>query len=205
MGMQHRVKDEWISVGEYLDGELQCDIKHEYIDGSVYAMSGASRNHDRIAGNVYGELHSRLRGQPCEPFTSDLKVKVGNHFFYPDAMVVCDDPQPHEYFTESPVLVVEVLSKSTRRIDETLKRRLYQSLSSLQEYVLIEQDIVDVEVCRRSEGWVSNHYFLGDEVCFESLNATLSVAEIYDRVDNDDVRTFWLEQQAHSDTQSNQN
>jgi hypothetical protein len=64
---------------------------------------------------------------------------------------------------------------------------------------LIEQDIVDVEVCRRSQGWVSNHYFLGDEVFFECVNLTLSVADIYARVDNDDVRTFWLEQQSQID------
>jgi Uma2 family endonuclease len=199
VSVQQKLQDEWIGIDEYLDGELSSDIKHEYIEGSVYAMSGASRNHERIALNIAAEFRARLRGQPCEPFSSDLKVKVGNHFFYPDAMVVCDEPQPHEYYTEAPVLIVEVLSKSTRRMDETLKRRLYQTLPSLQEYVLIEQDIVDVEVCRRSQGWVSNHYFLGDEVFFECVNLTLSVADIYARVDNDDVRTFWLEQQSQID------
>jgi len=105
-------------------------------------------------------------------------------------MVVCNDTSTHDYYAETPVLVVEVLSKSTRRRDETLKRRLYQSIPSLQEYVLIEQDIVDVEVCRRSEGWMSSHYFLGDEVVFESVDLTVSVAEIYARVDNEDMQIF---------------
>lgn len=196
MSAQPQPEPGWISVEEYLANELLSEIKHEYIDGQVYAMSGASRNHDRIAGNVFGELRSHLRGKPCEPFTSDVKVKVGNHFFYPDSMVVCDEIEPHQYYSETPVLIVEVLSKSTRRIDETVKRRVYQSIPTLQEYVLIEQDIVDVEVCRRSEGWVSNHYFLGDQAWFESVDLTLDVAEIYARVDNDDVKTFIAEQEA---------
>lgn len=196
MNAQPQFEQSWISIEDYLAGELLSEIKHEYIDGQVYAMSGASRNHDRIAGNVFGELRNHLRGKPCEPFTSDVKVKVGKHFFYPDSMVVCEEFDPHQYYSETPVLIVEVLSKSTRRRDETIKRRLYQTIPSLQEYVLIEQDIVDVEVCRRSEGWVSNHYFLGDEVPFESVSLSLSVAEIYDRVDNEDMRAFLLEQQA---------
>ena len=88
------------------------------------------------------------------------------------------------------MIIVEVLSKSTRRKDETTKRRLYQTLPSLQEYVLIEQDIVDVEICRRSEGWVSEHYFMGDEITFAAIDLTLSVNEIYERVANDDVSAF---------------
>lgn len=196
MSAHPRFEQGWISIEDYLAGELLSDIKHEYIDGQVYAMSGASRNHDRIALNIGSELRTHLRGKPCEPFTSDVKVRVGKHFFYPDSMVVCDEIEPHQYYSETQVLIVEVLSKSTRRIDETLKRRLYQTIPTLQEYVLIEQDIVDVEVCRRSEGWVSNHYFLGDQAWFESVDLTLDVAEIYARVDNDDVKTFIAEQQA---------
>lgn len=105
-------------------------------------------------------------------------------------MVVCEDKTDNAYYTESPVLLVEVLSKSTRRKDKTIKRTAYQSLPGLQEYVLIEQDFVDVEVCRRSSSWVSNHYFLGDEVWFESLNFNLEVAEIYRWVENEDMQAF---------------
>jgi len=198
MSAQPEFEPHWISLEDYLRDELSADVKHQYLDGYVYAMSGASRNHERIALNVASELARHLKDKPCEPFSSDLKIKAGNYLFYPDAMVVCDDPVSHEYYTETPVLVVEVLSKSTRRIDETVKRRVYQSIPSLQEYVLIEQDIVDVEVCRRSEGWVSNHYFLGDAVRFESVDLTLSVADIYTRVENDDVATYLLEQQVNS-------
>ena len=83
-----------------------------------------------------------------------------------------------------------MLSKSTRRTDETIKRVAYSSLSSVQEYVLIEQDFVDVEVCRRSSGWVSNHYFLGDDVWFESLDFNLAVEEIYRWVENEELAAF---------------
>jgi Uma2 family endonuclease len=193
MSAQPQFGQSWISVEDYLAGELLSDTKHEYDDGEVVAMSGASKNHERIKGNITAALHVHLRGKPCESFSSDLKVKVGQYLFYPDTMVVCEDTSTHEYYAETPVLIVEVLSKSTRRRDETLKRRLYQTIPTLLEYVLIEQDIVDVEVCRRSEGWVSNHYFLGDDVPFQSVDLNLSVAEIYARVDNEDMRAFLAE------------
>lgn len=190
MALKLKQTDEWISEEAYLQGELLSEIKHEYIDGAVYAMAGASKNHQRIITNVSGELWTQLKNTPCEPFSSDIKVRVGSQFFYPDVMVVCEDDSDNAYYTENPVIIVEVLSKSTRRMDETAKKFAYQTLPTLQEYVLIEQDFVDVEVCRRSEGWVSHHYFMGDNVTFESVGLTLSVADIYQRVDNEDVSAF---------------
>ncbi|MEI7866787.1 MAG: Uma2 family endonuclease [Candidatus Methylumidiphilus sp.] len=196
--MSANLKDQdlLITEEEYLKGELASEIKHEYIDGYVYAMAGASKNHERIAGNIYLAFGIHLKKTPCEPFASDLKIKVGSNFFYPDVMVVCEDKTQSEYYTESPVILVEVLSKSSRRMDEKVKRMAYQTIPTLKEYVLIEQHIVDVEVCRRSEGWVSNHYFLGEEVTFESIALTVSVEEIYARVDNEDVRTYFEEKAA---------
>ncbi len=190
MALELKQGDAWISEEAYLQDELLREIKHEYIDGAVYAMAGASKNHQRIIANVSGELWTQLKNTPCEPFSSDIKVKIGSKFFYPDVMVVCKDDSDNDYYTESPVIIVEVLSKSTRRMDETAKKFAYQTLPTLKEYVLIEQDFVDVEVCRRSEGWVSRHYFLGDNVAFESVDLTLSVADIYQRVENDDVNSF---------------
>ena len=150
---------DFVSIEDYLAGELIAETKHEYIDGVVYAMAGASKNHQSIADNVLAGIHQHLKNTPCRPYGSDVKVKVSSKFFYPDMMVVCEDKTDNAYYTESPVLLVEVLSKSTRRTDETIKRTAYQSLPSVMEYVLIEQDFVDVEVCRRSSGWVSQHYF----------------------------------------------
>ncbi|MGR8998759.1 MAG: Uma2 family endonuclease [Gammaproteobacteria bacterium] len=190
---------ELISEAEYLEGELISEVKHEYIDGSVYAMAGASKNHERIVGNVFGELRSHLKNSPCEPFLSDIKVKVGQDFFYPDVMVVCEDNSNNDYYAETPVIIVEVLSKSTRRMDETTKKIAYQTIPTLKEYVIIEQDIVDVEVCRKSDNWVSSHYFMGDEVTFESVGLSLSVEDLYFRVDNDDVKSFFEERAKYLD------
>ncbi len=115
-----------------------------------------------------------------------MKIKVGDNYFYPDVFVDCSDVDG--YFTETPVLIVEVLSKSTRRIDETTKRMMYLQIPTLLEYVLVEQDIVRIEVARRSEGWQPMRYFLGDDILFESVSLTLNVADIYDRVKNDDMK-----------------
>jgi Uma2 family endonuclease len=127
-----------------------------------------------------------------------MKVKAASNFYYPDVIVDCEFDETTPYFTTTPKIIVEVLSRSTRRTDETTKRTAYLNIPSLQEYVLIEQDIVDVEVVRRSEGWLSRHYFMGDDVTFESIGLILSVEEIYHRVKNEDV-TEYLNQKAEID------
>lgn len=183
---------------DYLAGEQNSPIKYEYIDGEVYAMAGASANHNLICINMVTALSVHLKGKPCRPFASDMKVKIGSRYFYPDVLVDCDEYAGDDQFTETPTLIVEVLSKSTRRMDETIKRSSYSQIDSLQEYLLIEQDIVDVELVRRSNGWRSEHFFMGDQFTLESVGLTLSVAETYDRVKNADV-TDWLLQQAEAD------
>lgn len=191
--MATELHEKLISVDEYLHDELVRDIKYELVDGAIYAMVGASANHERISGNVAAEFRSHLKKTPCESFSSDMKVKVGSRFFYPDVLVDCHFDESKPYYTESPVIIVEVLSKSTRRMDETIKLMSYINIPSLQEYVLIEQDFVDIEVVRRSEGWQPRHYFLGDQVHFEAINLTLSVEEIYSRVKNEDMLEFLVQ------------
>ncbi|MCK5869390.1 hypothetical protein BMR07_08985 [Methylococcaceae bacterium CS1] len=188
--MSSAIQDTGIDVDQYLEDELRRDVKYELIDGQIYAMADASANHERISSNISRYFGNHLQNSPCEPFGSDMKVKVGSRFFYPDVIVDCQFDETEPYYTESPVIIVEVLSKSTRRIDETTKRFSYMNIPGLQEYVLIEQDIVDIEVIRRSEGWVSKHYYLGDKVHFESINLTLSVEEIHHRVNNEEVHEF---------------
>lgn len=181
-----------ISEEEYLQGEATSEIKYEYIDGYVYAMSGAKAAHNRIAGNIHAAFHAHLKGKSCQPYISDMKVKVGSKYFYPDVLVDCSNITDDSTFTESPRILVEVLSKSTRRMDETTKRVAYMQIETLQEYVLVEQDIVDIEVVRRSHGWLPEHYYLGDEITFASINLTISVEEIYDRIQNADI-VEWLQ------------
>jgi Uma2 family endonuclease len=154
---------DFISIADYLRSELSRDNKHEYLEGQIYAMAGASKNHQLIISNLVARFVQHLKGTPCDTYASDMKARVGDlAFFYPDVVVACQDDAADDYYIGLPTIIVEVLSNSTRRRDKTTKFRMYQTLPSLQEYVLIEQDIVDVEVCRRSQGWVSEHYFMGD-------------------------------------------
>ena len=176
-----------ISKEQYLADERVREVKHELVDGQVYAKSGASMNHARICGNVFGEFRTHLKKSKCQPAASDMQVNVGSNYFYPDVVVDCGFDESQPYVTQQPVIIVEVLSKSTRRMDQTTKRLRYINLPSLVEYVLIEQDIVDIEVMRKSDNWRSSRYFLGDSITFESIDLTLSVEEIYDRVHNADM------------------
>ena len=172
----------YISVLDYLDGEKISDVKHEYINGEVYAMAGASRSHNILTGNVWSAFMAHLDGTRCISFSSDMKVNIDNQFFYPDVLVTCDD-----YYTKAPIILVEVLSKSTRKMDKSFKLAAYKTIPSLLEYVLIEQEFAEIEICRRYSHWSSTHYFLGDDVHFESIDLTLSVEAIYRRVQNQDV------------------
>ena len=183
----------FMSEEEYLAGEKIAVLKHEYVDGHIYAMAGAHSNHNSLAMNVSVAFSNHLKGKPCRAYMSDMKVRIGNgsKYYYPDVLVNC--PPVNGYFTETPTIIVEVLSNSTRRIDETEKRMAYMQIETLEEYVLIAQDFVQIEVIRKSEGWKSAKYFLGDEVIFTSIGLTLSVEEIYDGVDNADM-VEWLKQ-----------
>ena len=180
----------YISEDEYLEGEKISEIRHEYIEGEVWAMAGASLRHNIITSTVSRHFGNHLDGTRCTAVSSDLKVKTNDSFFYPDVVVLCSDENEHNYFTDKPLIIVEVLSKNTRKTDQTIKMVAYKTLPSLQEYVLIEQDFAEVEVCRRNNNWISERYFLGDDVTFESIDLTLSVETIYNRVQNEDILEF---------------
>ena len=194
--LEHAFDD--LSVEDYLIGERESEQKYEYVDGKVYAMAEASANHNFIAGNLYALIWNHQQGKSCFPMTSDMLVKTTTQRFrYPDLMVVCDDdPSQDTYVRESPILIVEVLSGSTHRKDKTEKRAEYLALPSLLEYVLIEQDIAEVVVQRRSQFWRSSYYYPGSTVTLESIGLTIPVEAIYARVDNADMRLFWAESTA---------
>ena len=182
---------QFITEAEYLESELTAEVKHEYINGGIYAMAGASENHDYISGNIYRKFGNHLENSACRPFTSGVKVKTAKgNFRYPDCMVVCEEDEEDSYYKTKPVILVEVLSRSTRKTDEKDKLLEYINIPSLKEYVLIEQDFVDITVYRKSDSWRSIHYFLEEQIYFESIDLTLSVEEIYHRVKNDDMVDF---------------
>lgn len=152
------VKEALLSEEEYLRGELTSDIKHEFVAGTAHAMAGAGNEHNTVVLNILLAVGSRLRGKPCQPFGLDLKVRVQAgehvHHYYPDAMIVCDRSglAPGRHWTDKPAVIFEVLSASTRRVDEGEKALMYWKLPSLASYVLIEQDKVQVTVRTRDGG-----------------------------------------------------
>jgi Uma2 family endonuclease len=193
------VQKRHISESEYLELEQNSDIKHEYINGEIWAMAGAKRNHNEITSALTRHLGNHLDGMLCSVFVSDMKVKVDRNFFYPDVMVACDDE--HDDYTDKPKIIIEVLSKSTEKFDKTFKMECYKTLSSLQEYVLIQQDKAEIMISRRTKSWAAEFFFLGDDVTFESIGLTLPVETIYQRVKNQDVFDY-LQQKAQQATEN---
>lgn len=190
-----------LTVESYLQEELKSELKHELIAGEIYAMAGGSANHERIAGNFYSELRQHLKNTPCEPFGSDMKVRIRDNFYYPDVLVDCNFDESEPYFTQSPVILVEVISRSTRKMDEKTKLLEYLNIPTLQEYVLIEQDVADVTVYRKNDDWRSTHYFLGEQIHFASIDFTIAVEDIYLRVKNEDVSAFLSQLQGNTQPQ----
>jgi Uma2 family endonuclease len=175
-----------ITLEEYLEGELHGECRHEYIDGQVYAMVGASAAHNLITLNLAAELRSHLRGGPCQVFMADMKVYIKLHdserFYYPDIQICCDPDDRETYYRSRPGLIVEVLSPYTEREDRSSKFYAYKRIASLREYVLIAQDIQRVEVYRRDTDWDLEIYGKGDEVCLGSIAFTIAVTDIYESV-----------------------
>lgn len=183
-----------VSVEEYQELELASDVRHEYLGGYLYAMAVAKTVHNRLAGAFYGMLYNQLRGQPCEPFNSDMKVRIKrpNHtrFYYSDGMIVCTPNGPDDSFQDNPVVIAEVISESTRRIDEGEKRDFYLSLPSLSVYLLIETDKPCVFAYRRTGdgadvGSFQTEQYRGLEaiVPLEKISAELPLRELYERVE----------------------
>lgn len=177
-----------ISVKDYLEGENFSEIKHEFLNGEVYAMAGASDRHHRICANVFIKLDSHLAESKCEAFMAEMKLKADEKtFYYPDVFVSCDKAIKSAFFREEPILIVEVVSPSTRQTDHREKLRVYQQIPTVQEYVIIEQDRMLVELHRRQPDgrWITYFYNESDldEILeFQSVNLSLNLEEIYNRV-----------------------
>jgi len=175
-----------MSVAEYLEWEKDSTVRHEYLDGEVYAMSGATRRHNRVANNLNIQLSLRLGGGPCQVFISDVKVYIEafNFFYYPDLVVTCDPEDNDEYFAKRPVLVVEVESPSTSAIDRREKLIAYRKLESLQEYLMLAQDRISCEIYRRDQAgnWWSEQLGPDRELRLESVGVSLPLASLYDGV-----------------------
>lgn len=180
----------WELVDEqaYLAAERGASTKHEFVDGIVYAMAGGSVAHNLIASNVLVALGGALRGTSCRAFNSDMRVRIrhpeGTRYYYPDAMVVCRSNPPDDSYQDAPVVIVEVLSEATRRVDEDEKRRAYFNVPSLETLIHLEQDVAAAVVHRRtSSGFERSVVEAGGQVELPSLGIALALDDVYDGAD----------------------
>lgn len=178
-----------IPISDYLAGEELSSVKHEYLGGTVHAMAGASNQHNAIALNSLLSLGTQLRGKSCRPFNSDTKIRIEypdhTRFYYPDALVVCHPNPATDHFQDNPVVVIEVLSDSTRRTDLGEKRDAYLTIPSLKVLIFAESETPAVIVHRRkSEGGfaVEAHSGLDAAIPLPEIEASLPLAELYEQV-----------------------
>ena len=179
-----------ISVEEYLAFERRSEGRHEYLDGEIFAMTGASRYHNRLAVNLALILGTQVRGGPCELYIADMRVRVAatGLYTYPDLAVVCGEARFDDAHLDTllnPTLIIEILSPSTEATDRGRKFAHYQKVDSLAEVLLIAQDRVAVEHYSRQRegGWHRRETTsLDDRLILPSIGCELPLAEVYERV-----------------------
>jgi len=185
MGLEKAKQFQFVSVEDYLAGEELAKRKHEYAAGRIYAMAGARFSHNQISSRVFIAIASKPKGSPCEIFGSDSKVRVdltsGSWCYYPDVSVICGDNIIDEVYQTHPTIVVEVLSKSTRRADEGEKRINYLQLESLQMYLMFEQEFPCAIVYRRNGSAFERIVYEGMDaiIPLPDGKTSLSLAEVY--------------------------
>lgn len=189
--MVAHMKPLYITPEQYLKQERDAEKKSEYWDGVVVAMAGAGPEHDRIAGDIYTSLNNQLRDTNCEPFTSDMRVRIAalNRYYYPDVSVACGDSEFENVegmrSLVNPRLIVEVLSDSTEKVDRTTKRDAYRILDSLQIYLLVEQEQPYIECyTHQMDGkWVHEAISgLDAVISLSAIGCELKLSEVYRRV-----------------------
>lgn len=184
-GTKYRAEpDSPMTFEEYLEVEANSQIRHEYLGGEVFAMSGVTPRHNRIASRLHGAFREHLKGGPCDSYMSEVAVKLrmsrDDYAYYPDVMVVCGREKGDERFFTDPKLIVEVLSPSTAGVDRHEKRIAYRCIAALEEYVIVAQDTIEVTVFRREEGWKSELLeSRGSILELRSIGLSLPLAEIY--------------------------
>ena len=183
----------YISPQEYLRLERQSEYKSEYVNGQIFAMTGASRKHNLITTSISSSLHTQLKGRPCEVYAVNMRVKVRatGLYTYPDVAVACGEPEFEDDFIDTllnPTLLVEVLSPSTERYDRIAKSSYYRTMESLAEHLLVAQDEIRVEQYVKQPGgeWLLFEFLaLDSTVQLPSIGCSLQLSEVYDRISFD--------------------
>ncbi|MGB0561243.1 MAG: Uma2 family endonuclease [Spirulinaceae cyanobacterium] len=178
----------YLSPEAYLDAEKQSPIKHEYIDGQIYAMAGASDAHVTISSNLTALLRPHLRGTAYRLYPLDMEVKIParNRYYYPDLLVSCDPrDRGSDYFKQYPKLIIEVLSDSTEAFDRGDKLDDYSEIETLEEYVLVSQKQQRIDCFRRNKDgvWFLRRYRAGDRFTLETINFEGKMATVYEDVE----------------------
>ncbi|MFT4152575.1 Uma2 family endonuclease [Parafilimonas sp.] len=178
-----------MSPSAFLEWEREQECKHEYVDGEVLAMSGASINHNKIVTNIVGNLWPYLKDKSCDIFASDLRVSVKwkDSFFYPDATIICDEPEFDDEkikdTIKNPTVIFEILSASTENYDMGKKMMFYMQIESLQQYINIDSKSLYVRVMtRRAEErtWKFDEFIhVNDKVFIEPINFEISLTDLY--------------------------
>lgn len=173
-----------ITPAEYLEGERVAEMRHEYIDGKVYAMAGASAEHNEICGDIYAILKSHLRGGHCRVFIESVKVELsddlGDAFYYPDVFVTCEPAGEDTHVMREPKLIIEVISPSTARQDRGEKLAAYKRIPSVEEIVIIEQAWPEIFVTRRTDNWKRHLFTMMDSVIeLSSVGMAIKVSDFY--------------------------
>ncbi|MBW3596218.1 MAG: Uma2 family endonuclease [Planctomycetes bacterium] len=180
-----------LTPAEYLDIERRSELKHEYFAGEMFAMTGASKEHNLIAGNVFASLHQQLKRRPCMAFQNDMRVKIDETglYTYPDVAAVCGKAEFEDAAVDTllnPTLLVEVLSDSTEGYDRGKKFEHYRKIPSFCEYLVIAQDRVHVEQHVRQDNgqWLLSEFHGADDVVeLTSIGYKLSLTDVYDKVE----------------------
>ncbi|SKB11351.1 conserved hypothetical protein [Planktothrix sp. PCC 11201] len=176
-----------MTAEEYLEWESKQELRYEYIDGEILAMTGGTLSHAKIYLNLYRALYPHLRQRGCEAYVSDVKVQASekSRYFYPDLVVTCDpeDLKAHD-FIQHPKVIVEVLSPGTASYDRGDKFKYYRQIPSLQEYFLVDSESISVEVYHRGEGkmWLYYAYMDGEMVRLESIEFDCAIESLYEGV-----------------------
>ena len=167
------------SVADFIDWENQQQTRHEWIDGRIVAMTGGTIRHVKLIARLVRRLGNHLDGTPCVVLASDAKVQAALNVFYPDVVVSCVEQDDQDVLCKDPKLIIEVLSNSTATNDRIRKRLAYQHIESLEEYLLVAQEVQHITIYRRAEHWQPQDVISG-ALDVQSVGWTLNLAEIYE-------------------------
>ena len=175
------------TVAEYLEMERTSDVKHEFYKGEIFAMAGAGARHNIIYTNLFGQLYNALNGKPCRPYGSNMRIHIPENtlYTYPDISIICGDittSDEDENSATQPLVIIEILSGSTKSYDRGDKFKLYRSIPTLRDYILVDSESINVEAFSLNDEmlWELREYKKLEEVLkIKSVDCNISLNEVY--------------------------